>query len=102
MNQLLRTLLEQTLNNLDAGNTNISEEEEKKIIDILKDCNRGKKYLSKYQAYTFLNMSRASFDNKVREDLIPKGIKVEGFKELMWKESDLKSLIKKAKTLNKE
>ena len=94
MNQILRRLLEQALNDIDAGNSNITQEEEEKIINVLKTINKKDKFLSKYQAYTYLNMSRASFDNKIREGLIPKGIKVEGFKELMWKETDLIKLIK--------
>lgn len=97
MNQILRRLLEQALNDIDAGNSNITQEEEEKIIDVLKIINKKNKLLSKYQAYTYLNMSRASFDNKVKEGLIPKGIKVEGFKELMWRETDLKKLIKNKK-----
>lgn len=97
MNHVLRNLLETMLDNLDSGNSNISEEAEMKIIELLRECNHKDKLLSKYQAYTFLNMSRASFDNKVREGIIPKGIKVEGFKELMWKEEDLIKLIKDAK-----
>lgn len=97
MNQILRRLLEQALNDIDVGNSNITQEEEEKIIDVLKTINKKNKLLSKYQAYTYLNMSRASFDNKVKEGLIPKGIKVEGFKELMWREVDLKKLIKNKK-----
>ena len=97
MNQILRRLLEQALNDIDAGNSNITQEEEEKIINVLKTINKKDKFLSKYQAYTYLNMSRASFDNKVKEGLIPKGIKVEGFKELMWKETDLIKLIKNKK-----
>lgn len=97
MNQMLRRLLEQALNDINAGNSNITQEEEEKIINVLKTINKKDRLLSKYQAYTYLNISRASFDNKVREGLIPKGIKVEGFKELMWREVDLKKLIKNKK-----
>lgn len=99
MNQILRRLLEQALSDIDAGNSSITQEEEEKIINVLKTINKKDKLLSKYQAYTYLNMSRASFDNKVKEGLIPKGIKVEGFKELMWKETDLKKLIKNKKNI---
>jgi predicted DNA-binding transcriptional regulator AlpA len=45
--------------------------------------------MSKYQAYTYLNMSRATFDNLVREGKLPKGVKVAGFKELFWYKKDL-------------
>lgn len=94
MLKIIRNLLQNIIDDIDADNTYATEEDEMKIIEVLKTLNRKEKYLSKYQAYTFLNMSRASFDNKIREGLIPKGIKVEGFKELMWKETDLMKLIK--------
>ena len=94
MLKIIRNLRQNIIDDIDADNTYATEEDEMKIIEVLKTLNRKEKYLSKYQAYTFLNMSRASFDNKIREGLIPKGIKVEGFKELMWKETDLMKLIK--------
>lgn len=34
-------------------------------------------------------VSRATFDNYVRDGFIPKGIKQEGFKELSWNKADL-------------
>lgn len=44
---------------------------------------------SKVQACDYLGVSRATFDNYVRDGFIPKGIKQEGFKELSWQKSDL-------------
>lgn len=38
--------------------------------------------MSKIQACDYLGVSRATFDNYVRDGFIPKGIKQEGFKEL--------------------
>ena len=40
-------------------------------------------------------MSRATFDNLVREGVIPKGQKQVGFKELFWRKGDLKNITKK-------
>lgn len=45
--------------------------------------------MSKIQACDYLGVSRATFDNYVRDGFIPKGIKQEGFKELSWQKSDL-------------
>lgn len=45
--------------------------------------------MSKVQACDYLGVSRATFDNYVRDGFIPKGIKQEGFKELSWQKSDL-------------
>lgn len=45
--------------------------------------------MSKIQACDYLGVSRATFDNYVRDGFIPKGIKQEGFKELSWNKADL-------------
>lgn len=45
--------------------------------------------MSKIQACDYIGVSRATFDNYVRDGFIPKGIKQEGFKELSWQKSDL-------------
>lgn len=45
--------------------------------------------MSKVQACDYLGVSRAIFDNYVRDGFIPKGVKQEGFKELSWQKSDL-------------
>lgn len=45
--------------------------------------------MSKIQACDYLGVSRATFDNYVRDGFIPKGIKQEGFKELSWHKVDL-------------
>ena len=58
--------------------------------------------LSKYQACQKLNVSRATFDNLVREGIIPRGEKVIGFKELFWNEKTLDEVIKSRRNGNKE
>lgn len=45
--------------------------------------------MSKVQACDYLGVSRATFDNYVRDGFIPKGVKQEGFKELSWNKADL-------------
>ena len=89
MNSALKQLLLNIIDDLDAGNSYATEEEELKIIECLKEYTRKDTPLSKYQAYTYLNMSRAKFDNYVREGKLPKGKKVAGFKELQWFQKDL-------------
>ena len=51
--------------------------------------------MSKYEAYSYLNISRAKFDNLVKEGKIPQGKKQQGFKELSWYKKDLDLFIKK-------
>lgn len=93
MLKVLRALLVNIIDDLDSGNTNIEEEDEVKIIEALRQYTRKDKPMSKYQAYTYLNISRATFDNLVREGKIPKGTKVAGFKELFWYKKDLDKVI---------
>ena len=86
----LKALLTQIVNDIECGNTNASDEELLDFIDVVKKIARKDDPLSKYQAYTYLNISRAKFDNLVREGRLPKGQKVPGFKELRWYKRDLK------------
>ena len=78
------------IDDIDAGNSNIDEEEAIKIARFLRETVRTDTPMSKYQAYTYLNISRAKFDNLVREGKIPRGRKILGFKELVWTKKDLK------------
>ena len=91
---VIAQLLEQCLDNIKAGTSNISEEDQLKIVAMLKKYTDKDRRLSKYQACTYLNMSRATFDNYIREGKIPKGKKETGWKELSWSESELKEVIK--------
>lgn len=43
--------------------------------------------LSKAQACDYLKVSRSTFDQMIRNGLIPKGEKHRGLKELTWKKS---------------
>lgn len=91
---VIAQLLEQCLDNIKAGTSNISEEDQLEIVAMLRKYTDKDRRLSKYQACTYLNMSRATFDNYVREGKIPKGKKEIGWKELSWSESELKEVIK--------
>lgn len=91
---VIAQLLEQCLGNIKAGTSNISEEDQLEIVAMLRKYTDKDRRLSKYQACTYLNMSRATFDNYVRKGKIPKGKKEVGWKELSWSESELKEVIK--------
>lgn len=90
---LIRSLLQKCIERIDAGNSNLSAEEEIKIIELLKKYTNKDRKLSKYQSCEYLNMSRANFDKYIREGKIPKGKKEAGFKELFWEESELRTLL---------
>lgn len=94
---LIKQQLIRIVDDIDAGNTNISEDDAISVARALNEFAR-ENGISKYQAYTYLNMSRAKFDNLVAEGKLPKGKKVAGFKELRWYKQDLDKYIK----LNKD
>lgn len=87
--RVLRGLLEECINNIDAGNSNHSEEELNSIIKDLTKLNRGIKRISKREACErILHCSPSTFDNYLKIGLIPPGHKEYGFKELSWNEKD--------------
>ena len=102
MLKIIKSLLEKIINDIDCGNSNITEDEAMDIIKIIKSYTDKTQRLSKYQACQKLNISRATFDNLVREGVIPRGEKVVGFKELFWKEKTLDEVIKSRRNGNKE
>lgn len=97
MLKVIRNLLLKIVDNIDAGNSNITEEEAVKIVDSLKRFTDKEKRLSKYAACEHLNISRATFDNYVREGKLPRGKHEIGFKELSWSEKELDEPVKKCR-----
>lgn len=94
MIKIIRKLLLDVVDDIDAGNSNLTEEEALKAIETLKTFTNKDKRLSKYAACKYLNVSRATFDNYVREGKLPKGKHDIGFKELSWSIKDLDKFIK--------
>lgn len=97
MINILKQYLLKIVDDIDAGNSNISEADTIKLCETLKEYTRQDKRMSKYAAYTYLNISRAQFDNYVAEGLIPKGVKEIGYKELSWYKKDLDNFRKQYK-----
>ena len=92
--RILRGLLEEAINNIDAGNSNHTEEELNEIIDDLTKLNRGVKRISKtYACEKILHCSPSTFDTYVKLGIIPPGHKEVGFKELSWSEKILMKLL---------
>jgi hypothetical protein len=82
MLSVIRKLLLKIVDDIDCGNSELTEEESLEVIKALRKYSRKDAPMSKYQAYTYLNISRAKFDNLVRAGTIPRGKKIPGFKEL--------------------
>lgn len=85
---LKRTLLNM-VDAIDNGNTDYTEDELGEILDTINRATNTKNKMSKYQACSYLNISRATFDNWVRDGKLPEGKKEAGFKELFWEKKDL-------------
>lgn len=93
MMRLIKELLLKIVNDIDTGNSNLSTEEREEVIEYLSEITNKNEKLSKYQACKYLKVSRATFDNYVRANKIPKGRKQIGFKELFWYKKDLDKFI---------
>lgn len=87
MLNILRKVLQQFITDIDSGNSNISEQDQIEIIDLIQRLNQ--KELSKIESARYIGVSRATFDNYIDKGWIPKGKKRQGFKELSWNKSDL-------------
>lgn len=79
---LIKKYLLKLVDDIDAGNSNISDSEAIESVDTLKRLTDKEKRRSKYAACRYLNMSRATFDNYVRTGKLPEGKHETGFKEL--------------------
>ena len=90
----LKPYLQKMMDDIDAGNSNIDEDDAIEIARCVKEIVRKDIPMSKYEAYTYLNISRSTFDSLVREGKIPRGKKMPGWKELAWFKKDLKKLKK--------
>ena len=88
---LKRTLLNM-VEAIDNGNMDYTEDELGEVWDTINRITNTKNKMSKYQACSYLNISRATFDNWVRDGKIPEGKKEAGFKEKFWELNDLKQI----------
>ena len=73
MLNVIKEQLLKIIENIDAGNSNISEEEAINTLKYIRELTDEDKRLSKYQVCQYLNVSRATFDNYVREGKLPRG-----------------------------
>lgn len=87
MLEVLRNLLQQIINDIDSRNSNMSQENQQEAIKLIQKFYS--KDLSKLEAANYIGVSRATFDNYVKNGWIPKGRKRMGFKELSQFKCDL-------------
>lgn len=85
----LRAILKDSLDRIDAGNTNISEEHADAIIDLLGTINKPKKRVSKaYACEHILHINSNKFNYLLSKGVIPPGKHELGFHELSWSIAD--------------
>ena len=94
MLNIIKNQLLKIISDIDAGNCVLSLDEEIEVINFINKLSNKECRMSKYEAYSYLNISRAKFDNLVKEGKLPKGKKQQGFKELSWNKKDLDLFIK--------
>ena len=92
MLQLIKTALQQFINDIDSGSTNINEKEQLEVLNLLQKLTQ--KEFSKLEAADYIGVSRATFDNYINKGFIPEGDKRIGFKEKFWYKKDLDNFIK--------
>lgn len=92
MISIIRALLKQITDDIDAGNSNINESEQEEVIKLLQKIYS--KRLSTIQAADYIGVCRSTFENYVQKGLIPKGFKQQGVHGLFWYKSDLDKYLK--------
>lgn len=102
MLSIISKLLREKADDIDAGNTRLSEEQQYMIMDMMARISNPKEKLSKEQALKYLKdhnckISRATFDNYVKEGKIPEGRHELGFNPKFWYACDLDDFIDKKK-----
>lgn len=97
MLKVIKELLLKIVDDIDAGNSNITNEEALELANTISVLANKDRRMSKYAACQYLNVSRATFDNYVKEGKLPKGKHDIGFKELSWARRDLDNLINSTK-----
>jgi excisionase family DNA binding protein len=100
MLDIIKRHLSTIINNIDSGNSNITEEDEIKLINDLNRLTNKDEGISKYTACQYLNVHRATFDNYIRAGRIPKGKHIQGFKELRWYKKDLDKFLNEVRHEN--
>ena len=97
MLRIIGKLLRNIADKIDEGSISSNPEETMQVMEAIQGFVDKEQRISKYQACQYLNVSRATFDNYVREGKLPRGKHVAGFKELSYSKKDLDEFINKMK-----
>lgn len=86
---ILASLLRSIADNIDAGNSNITEDEMLEICEMISNSSNPEEKISKYQTADLLGVSHKTVDYYIRKGYIPKGRQEVGFKEIFWYKKDI-------------
>lgn len=100
MLKIVGKLLRDIADRIDEGSISSNPEETMQAMEALKNIVDREQRISKYQACQYLNVSRATFDNYIRDGKLPRGKHQAGFKELSWSKKDLDKFIKECRNEN--
>lgn len=90
--KLVVKYLREAADKIEGGNSEISESEAVDILGVVSH-----QVMSRAQACSYLNLSRARFDELVRLGKLPKGKKRVGFKEITFYKDELDKAMLKIK-----
>lgn len=93
--ELLKIALQNIINNIDCGNSEISECQCDELCEVINRMTNPEFRYSKYKACEYLGISRATLDNYVRDGIVEVRVKSEGgFNEKYFLKKDLDELKK--------
>lgn len=78
MLKVIKDLLLKIIDNIDTGNSNLTEDQAIEVIKIIKNYTDTTQYYNRTQAAKYLHCSIQSFDLYRKEGKIPEGIKQAG------------------------
>ena len=93
MLEVIKSALRQILNDMDSGNSTISESEQQELLNLFEKIN--KQELNKTETAEYLGVSTSTINNYVNRGWIPEGIKKAGSSQKVWLKSDLNKFLMK-------
>lgn len=93
MIKIIKNLLLAIIENIDSGNSNITEQEAIELVDIIKKYTDTTQFYNRTQAAKYLHCSIQSFDLYRKEGKIPEGAKQAGGVR-QWTKKQLDEFIK--------
>ena len=96
MLKILRELLVQKINDIDAGNSNIDEDSAISILNAIQEATDTNKMYTRTEAAKYLQCSIQTFDGYRSSGKLPKGVKKAGRLE-EWSKKQLDDFVRREK-----